>query len=219
MREEMLVAAKDEEIDIYRFFDALSEDTKRHSRCVAELTKELLLHANREGLLEEEILILPLEQIPDAVLYLDIGMSLIPERILNKTEELTAQERQVIRRHTTYGARLVDRYRSSHNYPPEEASKWQLAAEVAGSHHERWDGRGYPFGLIATAVPIVSRATALADSYDSIVSGSPCRMALPHEYALLEISTNAGTQFDPDLAEVFTRYDVEICRAANACRT
>lgn len=220
MREEMLAAVKDDEIDIHRFFDALSENTRRHCRCVAELTETLLLFAGRDGFLdEEEFLPFPPEQIRRAVLYHDIGMSMIPERILNKTEELTAPERQVIQRHTTYGAKLLDKFRTGNNYPPEEGPCWQLAAEVANTHHERWDGRGYPYGMIATAIPVVSRAAALADSYDAIVSGSPCRMALPHEYALLEIATNAGTQFDPDLAELFTRHEEELCRKAAAYKT
>lgn len=219
MREEMLAAVKDTEIDIRRFFDSLSEHIKKHSRCVSKLTENLLVRADKEGLLEDEPLPLSFEQIGQAVLYLDVGMSLIPERLLNKKEALTAAERQVIQRHTIYGAKLLDRFRASRNYPPEEAPLWQLAAEVAGNHHERWDGQGYPFGMIATAVPIVSRAVSLADSYDAIVGGTPCRMPLPHEYAILEIASNSKTQFDPDLADIFTRYDSEICLSAGVLST
>lgn len=206
-----MAAIMDKEIDIQRFFDSLPENTRRHCRHVAGLTQHLLLWADREGLCEEEPLLLPLCDIGRAVLYHDVGISLIPVRLLEKTDDLTGAERRVVQRHVTYGAKLIDRYRAEHNYPESEDPVWELAAEVAVTHHERWDGRGYPFGLLATASPIISRAVSISDSYDAIVSGSAFRMALPHEYALLEIVDNAGTQFDPGLAEVFTRHEAEIC--------
>lgn len=211
MKEEMIAAAKDEDIDIRRFFNALPEQTLLHSEHVAALTRLLLFYARQEGICESEPLPLPLDHIGRAVLYHDVGMAFIPERLLQKTEELTGAERRVVQRHASYGAKLIDKFRTSHPYPPEEESTWRLAAEVAGSHHERWDGKGYPFGLLATASPLVSRAAAITDTYDAIVRGSPFRMALPHEYALFEIADNAGTQFDPDLVDIFNRYETEIC--------
>lgn len=213
MREEMIAAVKDEEIDIQRFFDSLSEKTKMHSRNVAKLTEGLLMHVQDENVCEDEPLIWPPGDIYRAILYHDVGMALIPERLLQKKDELTGPERRVVQRHVGYGAKLIDKFRAAHKYPPEEESMWQLAAEVAGTHHERWDGRGYPFGLLATAAPLVSRATAITDTYDAIVRGSSFRMALPHEYALLEIADNAGTQFDPVLVDIFSRYEAEICLA------
>lgn len=211
MREEMIAAVKDEEIDIRRFYNALPEHIKTHSIHVAKLTERLLYWAVQEGICEDEPLTQPLSQIRRAVLYHDIGMALIPERLIEKTEELTGAERRVVQRHAGYGAKLLDKYRTAHKYPPKEEPVWLLAAEIAGAHHERWDGRGYPFGLLATACPIITRAAAVMDSYDAIVSGSPFRMALPHEYALLEIVDNAGTQFDPELSEVFKQHENEIC--------
>lgn len=213
MREEMIAAVKDEEIHIQRFFDALPEETKIHSRQVAKLTGCLLFRVQSEGVCEDEPLEWTLNDIFKAVLYHDIGMTLIPERLFQKNDELTGPERRVVQRHAGYGAKLIDKYRAAHHYPPEEESMWQLAAEVAASHHERWDGKGYPFGLLATAVPLVSRAVAITDTYDSIVNGTCFRMALPHEYALLEIADNAGAQFDPVLVDILERYESVICMA------
>lgn len=211
MREEMVEAVKSQEIEIQHFYDALPEHIKRHSEAVANLTVNLLTKAEREGLCDEDPLPLPVSQIGRAVLYHDVGVALIPERLFNKKEELTSAERRVVERHARYGAKLLDKYRKGCKYPPEEEPLWRLAAEVAVTHHERWDGRGYPFGMVATAIPIVSRAVALADSYNAIVNSSPFRMALPHEYAILEIVDNAGTQFDPELVELFNKYESEIC--------
>lgn len=209
MREEMMAAIQDEEVDIRRFFDSLPERTRVHSMRVANMTERLLSWAGE--VCEEEPLTCPLNDIHRAVFYHDIGMALIPERLLLKSDELTGAERRVVQRHVRYGAKLLDKYRTDHNYPTDEEPIWQLAAEVAGTHHERWDGRGYPYGLLATAVPLVSRAAAITNTYDAIVSGSSFRMALPHEYALLEIVDNAGTQFDPVLVELFKRHESEIC--------
>lgn len=209
MREEMMAVIQGEEVDIQRFWNSLPESTRVHSMRVAKMTERLLFWAGE--IWEEEPLACPLNEIYRAVFYHDIGMALIPERLLLKSDELTGAERKVVERHVRYGAKLLDKYRTDHNYPADEEPMWQLAAEVAGTHHERWDGRGYPYGLLATAVPVVSRAVAITDTYDAIVSGSSFRMALPHEYALFEIVDNAGTQFDPVLVDVFKRHESGIC--------
>lgn len=138
-----------------------------------------------------------------ATLFYDIGFSLLPSRLLNKAEELTGAEYKVIQRHCHYGAKLLERYYTEASCTAQDKAFWKLAAETALSHHERWDGKGYPFGLRTTATPLISRAVALTDTYDAIVSGSMYRMALPHEYAVLEITDNSGTQFDPHLVHLF----------------
>lgn len=190
------------QIAVEQYFEDLPKETKNHSSRVAEHVKLLLELAQEGGMFEEEPLPLTGEQIRKAVLYHDVGMAMIPERILLKIGGLTEAERRVIQKHAAYGGKILERYRKGQACPQEDGL-WRLAAEVAVSHHERWDGKGYPYGLVATAIPVVARATAIADSFDSIVMGGCYRMPLPPEYALLEIMDNAGTQFDPALADIF----------------
>lgn len=122
----------------------------------------------------------------------DIGKIAIEEHILNKPEKLTKNEWEQIKRHPDIGFRIL-----STSYEMLELAEGILA------HHERWDGKGYPKGLKGEEIPKVSRIIALADSYDAMVSERPYRIALSEEAAIQEILKNSGTQFDPELAQIF----------------
>jgi diguanylate cyclase (GGDEF)-like protein len=122
----------------------------------------------------------------------DIGKIAIEEGILNKPGSLTEQEREDIMRHPDIGFRIL-----SASYEMIEL------AEAILSHHERWDGKGYPRGLAREQIPFVARIVAVADSYDAMTSERPYRSALSEETAVEEIRKNAGFQFDPVIARVF----------------
>ena len=122
----------------------------------------------------------------------DIGKIVVPEHILNKPAPLTDEEMEVMKRHPTSGARILKGV--SHLAP---------AAPYILYHHERWDGRGYPFGLKGDEIPIEGRFLALVDAYDAMTSDRPYRRGLPRERAMQIIRENLGTQFDPDLGERF----------------
>jgi HD-GYP domain-containing protein (c-di-GMP phosphodiesterase class II) len=81
-----------------------------------------------------------------------------------------------------------------------------IAAEIIHSHHEHWDGSGYPAGLRGLEIPIAARIFSVVDSFDAITNDRPYRAAQPIEHALDEIERNAGTQFDPDIAQAFLRF-------------
>lgn len=122
----------------------------------------------------------------------DIGKIMVDNKILVKTGKLTEQEWNEIKRHTENGYRILS---SSFNM-------LDLANGIL-SHHERWDGKGYPMGLKGEAIPLVARIIALADSYDTMVTDRPYRNALSEEKALVEIQENAGTQFEPEIVRMF----------------
>lgn len=125
----------------------------------------------------------------------DIGKIAIEESILNKTGGLTEDEYDQIKRHPDIGYRIL-----SSSYETLDLAECILA------HHERWDGKGYPKGLRGTQIPSVSRIIAIADTYDAITSERPYRHAKSKEVAIKEIQKNAGTQFDPMLAQLFIEH-------------
>lgn len=124
----------------------------------------------------------------------DIGKIGINHQILLKASMLTEAERIIIRTHPLIGSEMLAR--SSHPGA-------KLAATVALTHHEWWDGTGYPYGLRQEVIPIEARIVALADVYDVLTSGRPYKKAWPHWMAIDELRYMGGRQFDPDLVEVF----------------
>jgi diguanylate cyclase (GGDEF)-like protein/PAS domain S-box-containing protein len=122
----------------------------------------------------------------------DIGKIAIEESILNKPGKLTEQEREEIKHHPEIGYRILN-----------ASCEMSDLANGILLHHERWDGAGYPKGLIGEAIPIVSRIIGIADSYDAMTSERTYRNALSEETVLAEIRNNAGLQFDPEIARVF----------------
>ncbi|MEW6059244.1 MAG: HD domain-containing phosphohydrolase [Actinomycetota bacterium] len=122
----------------------------------------------------------------------DIGKVCIPEHILCKVGPLTGEEWEVVRTHPVVGARIVAPIRFLGD-----------AALVIRHHHEWFDGEGYPDGLRGTAIPLAARVFAVADSYDAMTNDRPYRNALTRDRAVEELRQGAGTQFDPDVVDVF----------------
>ena len=122
----------------------------------------------------------------------DIGKIGIPLEILNKPGKLAEQEWAVLRTHPDKGYQIAM-----------SSDELKSIAGMILCHHERWDGRGYPRGLAGENIPILSRIIAVVDAYDAMVNDRSYRKAMPPEAAQEEIRRNAGTQFDPRLAEEF----------------
>ncbi|TCK92568.1 PAS domain S-box-containing protein/diguanylate cyclase (GGDEF)-like protein [Natranaerovirga hydrolytica] len=122
----------------------------------------------------------------------DIGKVAISKEIISKLGTLTDEEWIMVRKHSVVGYRILSTY-------PEYA---HISNDVL-THHERWDGKGYPRGLKGEEIPILARILAIADAYEVIISGRPYRKARTHEQALKEIEDNSGTQFDPTVVKLF----------------
>ena len=122
----------------------------------------------------------------------DVGKIIVPTAILAKPDSLDERERSIMMVHPEVGAAIVER-------------SVELRDVVPGviSHHERWDGAGYPGRLALEQIPLAARIVAIADTYDAITSDRPYRPAKPHEFALDEIALHAGRQFDPNLVHLF----------------
>lgn len=122
----------------------------------------------------------------------DIGKIAIPENILNKSENLTLEERYEINRHPEIGYHILS-----------SVTGMADIAEYVLAHHERWDGNGYPKGLCRNEIPLQARITAVANVYDSMVTERSYRKTFSKEKAVEELKRNAGTQFDPEIVKIF----------------
>ncbi len=120
----------------------------------------------------------------------DIGKLAIPHMVLNKPAWLTEQEWQIVKKHSEVTAQLLESVPSFKKY------------SFAGSHHERWDGKGYHQGLKGEEIPLGARIISVADALDAMTSKRPYRPVLTFKEALSELEKNSGTQFDPKIIEV-----------------
>ncbi len=160
--------------------------TRGHSDRVSKYARMIAVGM---GLSDEMV-----ERIADSALMHDIGKLGIRFEELNKADPLTESEYEMFKSHTTRGKWILEPIEFLHPLIP-----------GVYHHHERWDGRGYPQGLNGEETPLMARILAVADTYDAMTSHRAYRRALPHEVAMREIQNCAGTQFDPDVVEVFVR--------------
>jgi len=129
----------------------------------------------------------------------DIGKVTVTDLILNKPDKLMPDEFEIIKTHVSAGVEAVEKIMSH----AEENAFLRHALFVAGTHHEKWDGTGYPTGLKGADIPLEGRLMAIVDVYDALVSERPYKEAFSHEEACKIIEAGAGTHFDPVLIEAF----------------
>jgi putative two-component system response regulator len=130
----------------------------------------------------------------------DIGKVGVPDRILLKPSPLDADEQAVMKRHTAYGR---DTILAVETYLGKKTDFLRYAREIAYSHHEHYDGSGYPEGLKADAIPLAARMMAVVDVYDALISRRIYKPPYDHEFAVAEIAKGRGTVFDPDVIDGF----------------
>ncbi|MDR2400393.1 MAG: response regulator [Deferribacteraceae bacterium] len=129
----------------------------------------------------------------------DIGKVAIRDNILLKPGKLTPEEFEEMKKHTTYGAKMIERIENNTT----ERKFIEHAKIMALSHHEWWNGRGYPCSLESVSIPLQGRIMAVADVYDALITARPYKEAFTHKQAVEIIGREAGTHFDPQIAGVF----------------
>jgi len=126
----------------------------------------------------------------------DIGKIGIPDNILRKPGKLDDEEWEMMRQHTKFGAEILG---------DQDSVLLQLAREIALSHHEKWNGKGYPNGLAGAEIPLESRIVAIADVFDALTNERPYKKAWPIEEAVALIERESGEHFDPALVDAFLK--------------
>jgi putative two-component system response regulator len=133
----------------------------------------------------------------------DLGKIAIPDSILRKPGKLTADEWEIMKRHTTIGGDLLAGSR---------LPLVQMAEVIARTHHERWDGSGYPAGLVGEEIPLAGRICAVGDVFDALISDRPYKAAWSIEDTLAEIDRQRGRHFDPRLVDLLLAIGPDLAR-------
>lgn len=164
--------------------EAKDEDTGAHVRRIERLTRLLALEL---GLNERDA-----ERIGYSSILHDVGKIHVPDHILQKPGPLNDDEWKTMREHTTFGERILSR-----------EPFFDLARSIARSHHENWNGSGYPDNLAAASIPLAARIVRVADVYDALTTARPYKKPWSAHDAATYIENERGKLFDPDVASAF----------------
>jgi len=171
---------------IARAAEAKDDVTGNHVIRVGSLAAELALASGQSSELAQDLRF--------AAMLHDVGKLHIPDEILMKRGPLLPAEFDLVRQHTLWGQRILG-----------QSAGFELARTVARSHHENWDGSGYPDHLVGRDTPIAARIVHLVDVFDALRAARPYKEAWPLERAVAEIEARSGEMFDPDLVTEFLR--------------
>jgi putative two-component system response regulator len=191
--EKLKLTSLDTILRLARAAEYRDEETGAHINRMSQYSTAL---AREMGLGDREV-----ENILYAAPMHDVGKIGIPDRILLKTGSLNKDEWEVMKKHSVIGAEIL---RGS------DAEFIQVAEIIALTHHEKWDGSGYPQGLKGSEIPLAGRIAAIADTFDALTSTRPYRKALPVEESLEIIKQSRGSHFDPDVVDAFLAITDEI---------
>ena len=183
---------------IYRLVPAAEykdEDTGDH---IVRMSRYAALIAEKIGLPDRDV-----QNILYAAPMHDIGKVGIPDSILMKPGKLTDEEFDFMKTHTTIGAKIL---------ADSKAAILKIAEQIALSHHEKWNGKGYPQGLSGDEIPLFGRIVGLADVFDALTSKRPYKDSFPVEVAIGIIKKESGQHFDPDVVDVFLENIDEILK-------
>jgi putative two-component system response regulator len=140
----------------------------------------------------------------------DIGKISTPDSILKKPGPLDGDEMSIMRQHCVSGAEIIGEAQS-------DTPLFNMAKEIALSHHEKWDGTGYPHGLAGESIPVSARVVAIADVFDALTSRRPYKSPWPVEKTFDFLQENAGKHFDPQLIDIFVSLKNEIIEIQQRC--
>ena len=201
-REKDLVRTRNAVIfGLAKLADYRDRETGQHLERIALYSTCLVTALRRDSRFERRIPASFVKSIGISSVLHDIGKVAIEDAILRKEGRLEPEERERMQLHTDVGAeciREIEQRLGSCNF-------LSMARDIAKCHHERWDGRGYPNGISGEEIPFAARVVALADVYDALASKRVYKDAYSHEKCVELISEGSGTQFDPEITDVFLK--------------
>lgn len=175
------------------------DNTGGHIRRTAEYVRCIAEELKRQGAYSDILTDSYISNMIVAAPLHDVGKIHIPDAVLNKPGKLTEEEFEVMKTHTTAGEKLITRAKEDLG----ESEYLNMAVEMAAYHHERWDGKGYPYGISGENIPLCARIMAVADVFDALTSKRCYKNAMPLEKAYAIIREDSGTHFDPAVTEAF----------------
>jgi response regulator RpfG family c-di-GMP phosphodiesterase len=182
-----------------RLAEYRDEETTQHLNRVTKFAKVLATQLHEDSPYSHEVTQRFIDKLVQAAPMHDIGKVGIPDEILTKPGKLTDEEYQIMKSHTDIGRRVLSRALD----PAHPVPLLQMCIEIAHSHHERFDGKGYPRRLKGEEIPLAARVIALVDAYDAITSARRYKRAKSHEGAVEIIRRESGGHFDPVIVDAF----------------
>jgi putative two-component system response regulator len=186
-------------------------ETGQHLERVQSYSRRLAQHLCRSGQYADELDAGFVNLIYDTSPLHDIGKVAIPDCVLLKPGRLSDDEFQIMKTHTTMGAQTLEA--AARKYP--KARYLRIAREIAESHHEKWDGGGYPKGLVGCEIPLAARIVALADVYDALVSKRVYKGSYTHLTARAIIIEGKAKHFDPAIVDAFLAVESQFVEVQN----
>lgn len=179
--------------------------TQHYARAIAE-------HLRDTGFFTETLTDRFIKNLFLSVPLHDIGKVGTPDRILLKPDRLTDEEFEIMKQHAQHGRTII--VRAARNY--KDSNYLAMGSQIAGTHHEKWNGKGYPSGLSGIHIPLAGRIMAIADVYDALISERCYKPAFSHEKAMAIILEEKGNAFDPVIVDAFVQIEDRIKQIANA---
>ena len=208
---ERLLLQESRELMIFalaKLADSRDNETGSHLERIREYCRALCIELSSWPEYQEIIDGIYIQSIYETSPLHDIGKVGIPDRILLKPGRLTREEFAIMTQHAKIGANTLQSVAEAHP----EATVLNMAYQIALTHHERWDGTGYPNGLSGQEIPLCGRIVAVADVYDALTSHRVYKTAFSHEKAVQLIREGSGSHFDPDMVRAFLKLEAEFAR-------
>jgi putative two-component system response regulator len=179
--------------------EARDEVTGGHIERTQSYLKILFDGLKENGIYNEEVKDWDVDMIIMSAQLHDVGKISVSEDILNKPGRLTPEEFEIIKKHTVIGGKIIEHIQARTT----DNKFLSFTKTMAVSHHEKWDGTGYPYGLKGEEIPLEGRLMSVVDVYDALVSERPYKKSFTHEEAVKIIKDGSGTQFEPALVDLF----------------